>query len=343
MKKKYFIITVILLLSIALLVILGKQYINTSSKYISYEKYKKDGKILSTYNNPIIPDGFHKVETEDASWEIENNIPKGWNNGLVIEDNIGNQFVWVPVNLEKNNYTVQDVKWQRIYDKNKMDTTNTDDMQILVYGGFYIARYEASLPLEIISRNDYNINTNNVLGKPCSMQEKPLWNNIDWKYAKQNAQNMYSLPFLQSDLVSVKEWTAIMYWLREKGYDTKDSKKFGNYANNSFKTDKLYSWDNGKTYIKNSYYLIHQVTPTYLLSSGATEKTKTCNIYDLAGNIAEFSDVHITNIDGNRETNYYLLGGHFQDSSTYGADSMQKINSANHKQGFRVVLKFNIK
>ena len=55
------------------------------------------------YKNPIIPEGFHTVETETASWEKqEDGAIKGWNNGLVIEDDKGNQFVWVPCTVEDN-------------------------------------------------------------------------------------------------------------------------------------------------------------------------------------------------------------------------------------------------
>ena len=53
---------------------------------------------ISKYNNPIVPNGFNKLETDVASWDIdESGVPKGWNNGLIIQDNIGNEFVWVPV------------------------------------------------------------------------------------------------------------------------------------------------------------------------------------------------------------------------------------------------------
>lgn len=38
---------------------------------------------VSTYNCPIVPEGFKKIETEFASWELEEGIPKGWNKGLV--------------------------------------------------------------------------------------------------------------------------------------------------------------------------------------------------------------------------------------------------------------------
>ena len=53
--------------------------------------------------NPVIPKGFKTVDTESAKWVyIDNNkqVVQGWNDGLVIEDEKGNQFVWVPCNLD---------------------------------------------------------------------------------------------------------------------------------------------------------------------------------------------------------------------------------------------------
>ena len=57
-------------------------------------------------NDPIIPVGFRAVDTKDAVWNTDN----GWRNGIVIEDEDGNQFVWIPVyNLSDiDNFTNRD-------------------------------------------------------------------------------------------------------------------------------------------------------------------------------------------------------------------------------------------
>ena len=48
----------------------------------------------ASVNNPTIPEGFKPIETETSSWEdVEANV----NNGLVIQDKVGNEFVWIPV------------------------------------------------------------------------------------------------------------------------------------------------------------------------------------------------------------------------------------------------------
>ena len=58
-----------------------------------------DGKTTGTANNPIIPKDFYPVNTEKAKWTYDstNNKVTDVDEGLVIMDEKGNQFVWVPV------------------------------------------------------------------------------------------------------------------------------------------------------------------------------------------------------------------------------------------------------
>lgn len=135
------------------------------------------------YNNPIIPVGFKPVE-DGASWKCIGDEIEGWNNGLVIEDKDGNQFVWVPVNggvqedgsckssdmVEykywyiyegKETIAKQDIEYiegllgETIKDEivkptdiikdSLPDGIEREEEQIEKYGGFYIARYEAGI------------------------------------------------------------------------------------------------------------------------------------------------------------------------------------------------------
>ena len=58
-----------------------------------------NGKTTGTANNPIIPKDFYPVNTEKAKWTYDNKNNKvtDVDKGLVIMDEKGNQFVWVPV------------------------------------------------------------------------------------------------------------------------------------------------------------------------------------------------------------------------------------------------------
>ena len=56
------------------------------------------------------------------------------------------------------------------------------------YEGFYISRYEAGLPNEIVTNAiEFNNITNNVEGFPLSQKDQIVWNFIDWKTAKNKA------------------------------------------------------------------------------------------------------------------------------------------------------------
>ena len=58
-----------------------------------------NGQTTGTANNPIIPKDFYPVNTEKAKWTYDstNNKVADVDEGLVIMDEKGNQFVWVPV------------------------------------------------------------------------------------------------------------------------------------------------------------------------------------------------------------------------------------------------------
>lgn len=226
--KKYFIITSIFVCIICCILII---YITIQSNKLS------DLKVISTYNNPIVPEGFKKIETESASWELEDNIPKGWNNGLVIEDEIGNQFVWVPVNIYDEEYNKSANEKKYYYNKDNMDHTKKDENQILKYGGFYIARYEAGISEEIRnSVKEFSSDINNVEGKPVSKKNEIPWNYISWSQAKKNSKQMYQdSKSVESNLLTKKQLGSLYYWLEKAGYNTENDSNWGNYSDVNFK------------------------------------------------------------------------------------------------------------
>lgn len=110
-KIKEIISIILIILVIVIIGIVIKNLINIANdkeKEIPAEEKYNNIKNISTYDNPIVPEGFTKVETDTASWEEVNGKPKGWDKGLVIKDNIGNEFVWVPFkeNINLKEYTL---------------------------------------------------------------------------------------------------------------------------------------------------------------------------------------------------------------------------------------------
>ncbi len=144
---------------------------------------------------------------------------------------------------------------------------------------------------------------------------------------------MYHDENIESSLVTKKQWNSIMYWLGENGYDVENSIKWGNYCDSNFKFTGYYSVDYGKTY----QYGKNKMKQTYnmILSTGATQRNMSNNIYDLAGNVSEFIAAY-TYKDGSYS--YGTNGGNYDNLSQYSAGSSMGIAEANSRQGFRVVI-----
>ena len=198
MKKNLYIIgsTILILIFILIGIVIknttNKTKTNTenmdaSIKEVVTSNDDKNTENYSTYDykNPIIPEGFKSVETESASWKLaEDGNPTGWDKGLVIEDDIGNQFVWIPVkdtdNLKrKDGFYAR--KEQNYVDSCKEADNNNSTVEseelyksIKKYKGFYIARYEAGIEDELKKYiQDGTI-------KPISKQNADVWNKIRW-------------------------------------------------------------------------------------------------------------------------------------------------------------------
>ena len=301
-----------------------------------------------------IPKGFKVSDVAGTeSTDGEQTVSKG----LVIQDKDGNQFVWVPVTYtatEKDeNSNGLDDGFEATFKRSTTNTVftepyangysgeNTDYMNMMksvqANKGFYIGRYEAGIPDEYIERkNEKELKTtfNNKVGIPTSQKGKIPWNYINWSKADESATSMYKdNEYVMSDLITDRQWNYTANWLAECGYNVNDCATWGNYSNVNFEFTGYYSTD-GKTY----KYAENKMKQTYnmILSTGATERNKANNIYDLAGNLAEYVDVN------EKSSNMYDRGGYYDNVSMFGVGSNAKIDisNSNDRQGFRVVLYF---
>ena len=194
-----------------------------------------------SYKNPVIPQGFKAVDEGSATWTYKDETQTevtGWNEGLVIKDTIGNEFVWVPVDGTNVPYA----KWCTIgnsYSSCSDDTSAipvTENTQIDTYHGFYVARYEAGLTTETLEQNaDTNNNTNSIA--VCKPGTK-IWNYIDYNNANTVAQaminNSATYGTTKSGLITGTQWDTIMGW----------------YQNSNIKVDTTQDWE---TYINLTY------------------------------------------------------------------------------------------
>ena len=138
-----------------------------SSKYNELMKIETN---IENCKNPYIPDGFIYIDG-------------GWDTGFIIEDEKGNQFVWVPCSNIENNEQIPILKKETFAENsinyfNCYEQDNFEDFikSSLENGSFYISRFEIG-----------NENRN-----PVSKQGKEIWNNVTWKKAKEISENMYS-------------------------------------------------------------------------------------------------------------------------------------------------------
>lgn len=185
-------------------------------------------------------------------------------NGYIIFDSKGNEYVWIPVN-DFYDYSGYDDKKTKIFESIKN------------YGGFYVARYEAS------------IEGTKAVSKP---NRKPK-NNICFSLGSESAINFASnvasnneYNDFSSYLLYKEQWEEISKFVGKES--EKNSSKWGNYLNTSFEIKNLKalaSEDDGKVYTVQNSKLTNRAS---LYTTGAYSLNCIKEIYDLAGNLGEF-------------------------------------------------------
>ena len=219
-----------------------------------------------TADNPTIPAGFKPIDENGAEWGDGTNPPTtaSVENGLVIEDKEGNQFVWVPVRGEyKRNttYANTNVSQAAYTDTGYLpegiqpetdDATNNENAErsaVTSKGGFYISRYEAGKE------------TSGETNKLVSKSGATVWNSISQADCKTTAKTFINNDNVKSALCSGIQWDMTMAFVNNK----QDG------ANNTF--DVTTNGDRGAS------------SPT---TSGQNLADRVCNIFDLEGNYSEY-------------------------------------------------------
>ena len=285
------------------------------------------GGTTGSYSDPIIPKGFAPVNEGNATWGSEN----GYQKGLVIQDASGNQFVWVPVDGTNVTFGRQD--WRNSEGElltYPADTTIGEDTDtqytetvlpeietsVTTNGGFYIARFEAGLP---DGESSSSAATDGTV-RPVSKQGATVWNRIAWSDNGTNddenpgdgavtvARNMYpDTPDSEygavSTLIYGTQWDTALkfigaYDTGEAGYDTyaTDSTGMGNYAGID---------DNGDNF-------------SGIAACGAAPEFSQKNIYDMAGNVWEWTMEKCSTIRVSRGGDYDASGSDYPASHRVG-------------------------
>ncbi len=389
-----------------------------NTKKYDYETGEKDED-----GNPIkvpIPSGFAPTEIKGESTVEE---------GLVITDAEGNEFVWVPClkNGETEEKRKNAVKYEK--DSNKEDNNlaqkwnnkylekqdqyinykdwrdnGGDEDSVEKYGGFYVARYEAGIPSNATgiyaskAEDEYKTSSttpskNVTTYKPVSKKNNQSWNYISQTNAEKVSANMYAgNSSVTSQLIDSYAWDTIVEWMSKEVNDIgSKSTDYGNYNDSiKLKSDGLYAehvlifnngteqavdwcpatkykkglitlgkgeifncnnWENFLDFSNTNKYTSASYDGRIYkeIATGLCEETKIKNIYDMAGNMWEWTtetgDHQATKPDEMPITKgkcAVLRGGSFADdgsgrpvSGRYGGDSTE---AANVRLGFRIVL-----
>ncbi len=316
----------------------------------------------TTYEGITIPAGFAPTRI-DGENKVED--------GLVITDSEGNEFVWIPweditdekykeaqdMVIDKNwshndayvsNGGTDGKGWSDDYstdDKNILDKQYTGEnvlptedwikekqtdvakTSIVKYKGFYVARYEAGIPKEATGfyvlpdekeNLTYTIDGRGNIGEtnkikslsPVSKKGVQAWNFITQPNAKLVAENMYAgSSSVGSYLIDSGAWNHICDGIfngRDESKSITNSSNWGNYKDNKTTNynaieglwaqhEYVSSWGYASDYNNGKVNLNPGGTNRIELETGASEDFKNYNIYDMAGNMWEWTTAHNIN------------------------------------------------
>ena len=229
-------------------------------------------------------------------------VPKGFtykegtkDTGLVIKDDNGNEFVWVPAT--ESTYR-KDTSFSGTKDDTLPNGITDETADVVKYGGFYIGRYEAGIP-------EGDTSPSNKTGIPVSKKGAKVWTNIDYTNSKANSENMISNEYVQTGLITGTAWDTVCHWIKNDD-ELKDSRTYGNY-NNSESPANVKGCGTKQV-------------------AGYSDKWMVKNIYDLAGNVWEWNSEALAPGFIHRGGSYYNGGGDCPVSYRYSDGAYSNTN-----------------
>jgi formylglycine-generating enzyme required for sulfatase activity/Tfp pilus assembly major pilin PilA len=326
------IIVLLILAGVSINMVLGDNGVITKAKVASEEtnKVKIDEQRQLAIAQANM--NFENIEYTDSNGVIVT-IPAGFapteidgedtvENGLVIIDGYGNEFVWIPVadvssyvkKVTLKYYNLNDLNQTSLADYygsdslitsyNEVDDETSEVKIVTKAGGFWVGRYEVGIDNAIRvakegdtaldyyqSKNGWTVNTIKV------QQGLEPVRDITQTKALELANNWLVNSSVQSGLITGTQWDVMCSFLGV--LDETDSSSWGNYKNTKSKiytalwhsgTSNKHYWSQITTnYSKAGDDSSIDVFPTGIFVTEDGNNTSKKNIYDIAGNLFEWT------------------------------------------------------
>ena len=293
--------------------------------------YKNNTPIRDELENQImIPAGF-KV-SQDSAALVED--------GIVIEDKDGNQFVWVPARTEdKGGASIKlstgetaTIVYKRMSFTEENITTDyietmpsDEEASVNANGGYYIGRCEAG-DKESTEKKTMRASGASQTNTITIKKGQTPYNDITQENAKELAEEMdtkQGYTTATTKLASSYAWDTTINFIQIKNNDYGVSSGEGNYNNTTFGFINIRGEEKEK-----------EIDYSALVPTGQTESLS--NIYDMGGNLWEYT----TERCDDSTYSYVRRGGHCSSNSNEHPAGMRWANSgiADIAYGFRVTL-----
>lgn len=286
--------------------------------------------------------------------------------GLSIKDSNGNEWVWIevpksiyPSGTGSTNYTAIENAMKNYvsaygtlsdtfnkYDDSKTFASETEYnnlknsmlKSVFENGGFYCGKYEAG-------RTVANLSKGSPLPTPYVKRDLYPYHSVTVKESLNLAKQL-STGGRQASLMFGIQWNLIMKYIEVKGAKTRDeltndSGSWGNYYRARFSINRgSYSenpnYPNGWQKVSGSY---SKGVAGILLTTGATDRNSVLGMYDLAGNIWEWT---LQNTSGEYYP-YAMRGGHYYSDSAMGSRKKTEPNVPIGSYYYRLETSFMVK
>ena len=280
----------------------------------------------------VVPAGFKVAKTGNLKVE----------KGIVVEDEKGNQYVWIPctkvgkntklkfertewevevdngTKASKDELTLTDAKCSEVDKTNGLTDEKLEEIVLQVKteresvyknGGYYIGRYEVG----------------DEKGTAVVKVNQNPKTNINWSTAYRIAKEMDGGNGAKIHLCSSYAWDTAINFIQNNGFSNYAKIRDDKYNENW--SDKIVRYDE----------VTKPVGTSQRLLTGKT--TPKCNIYDMGGNVAEFTTEVNPNINDTIDIEPIMFrGGAYNYNSPAGNRGDGHVNDANDNCGFRVTL-----